>query len=208
MSTNSQAGQDLFVIWALNGKLDGHFLEIGANSPIVCNNTYLLERDFGWSGLMIEYNGQYEPEYVVHRKNSQYIIADAQKISYTLEFNRLQFPQIMDYLQIDLEVDNASTINVLELIERQLFSAGYIFGAVTFEHDIYRGDFFNTREWSRTIFRRNGYVLLFGDVMHSGNAFEDWYVHPSHPAIRADFADYINAGPTEYSAIIEMFKKK
>jgi hypothetical protein len=51
---------------------------------------------------------------------------------------------------------------------------------VTFEHDIYSGDHYNTRAKSRQIFARNGYIRVFSDVQNEGNAYEDWYVHPSH----------------------------
>lgn len=55
----------------------------------------------------------------------------------------------------------------------------YKFATVTFEHDIYRGDYFNTRNESRKLFKEKGYVLVFPDVKDSNNMFEDWYVHPS-----------------------------
>ena len=53
---------------------------------------------------------------------------------------------------------------------------------MTFEHDIYRGNFYNTRELSRGIFERRGYELVFPDVavfwQGKNSPFEDWYVHP------------------------------
>ena len=84
----------------------------------------------------------------------------------------------MDYLQVDLEVHNGSTIEALELLDKTIFPT-YTFSVVTFEHDIYGGDHYNTRAKSREIFDRNGYIRVFGDVQNIGNAFEDWYVHPS-----------------------------
>lgn len=52
--TNSQAGQDLFVIAMTQGQRDLRFLEIGAGHPIGGNNTFLLEKKFDWSGLAID----------------------------------------------------------------------------------------------------------------------------------------------------------
>ena len=56
----------------------------------------------------------------------------------------------------------------------------YHFNVVTFEHDIYSGNHFDTRNKSREIFARRGYIRLFSDVY--GNdprlPFEDWYVFP------------------------------
>ena len=54
----------------------------------------------------------------------------------------------------------------------------YKFATVTFEHDIYDGDRFNTRLASREIFSNRGYILVFPDVRNGQHAFEDWYIHP------------------------------
>jgi hypothetical protein len=87
----------------------------------------------------------------------------------------------LDYLQIDLDADNRSTLDVLELLDKTVFDK-YKFATVTFETDIYRGDFFNTRALSREIFKRRGYELIFPDVrvFWEGDykPFEDWYIHP------------------------------
>jgi len=68
---------------------------------------------------------------------------------------------------------NSSTIDTLKLLNNTTIFTSYKFAVVTFEHDIYRGDFFNTREESRKIFNNNGYVLVFGDVKNFGNSLVD-----------------------------------
>lgn len=177
--SNSQACQDLFVLEMLKGKRNGTFLEIGANSATENSNSVVLETDFDWRGLLVEYDRSFEREYRQLRK-SPYIIADARSVDYK---DRLKdFPANIDYLQIDLEAENRSTLDVLEKLDREVFPE-YKFATVTFEHDIYRGDFFDTRKISREIFSRNGYRLLFPDVSFRGNSFEDWYVH-------GDLVDY------------------
>lgn len=174
-----QASQDAFVLSILKNKRDGYFLEIGSNHPIDINNSYLLEKEFGWKGLMVEYEPAWEPMYKEHR-TSPYIIADATTIDYLSLFQKYEFPKQMDYLQIDLEVNNESTIKTLELLESTIFPE-YTFSTVTFEHDIYTGDHFNTRARSRAIFEKHGYILLFPNVSNGGvrYQFEDWYVHSS-----------------------------
>jgi hypothetical protein len=178
MSFNSQSSQDLFILACLKNKRNGTFLEIGSNDPVSINNTYLLESEFGWKGIMVEYNENFLESYKKLRPNSFYIIKDATKIDYLTELKNRNFTQSLDYLQIDLEVDNKSTIDTLILLDETVFDT-YKFAVVTFEHDIYRGDYFETHRISREIFNKRGYVCVFKNVENEGNAFEDWYVHPS-----------------------------
>jgi hypothetical protein len=173
--SNSQACQDLFVLFILNNKKNGYFLEIGSHDPVSNNNTYLFETQYDWKGIMVEYNPVYKPMYIEKRPNSIHVIQDATTIDYMEKLS--SFPKDMDYLQIDLEVDNRSTLTTLELLDSTVFDT-YRFATVTFEHDIYRGDYFNTRERSREIFQNRGYILMFPDVKSNSCTFEDWYVHP------------------------------
>lgn len=180
MKTFSQAGQDIFVRALTNRKNNGTFLEIGSNDPITHNNTYILENEHNYRGIMVEYDNSFETAYKIHRPNSLYIINDAQKVNYKEILENNSFPIEIDYLQIDLDVNNSSTLNVLELLNNTVFDK-YKFKTVTFEHDIYTGNWFNTQEISRNIFKERGYILVFPDVsvFWEGNycKFEDWYVH-------------------------------
>jgi hypothetical protein len=42
----------------LDGKRNGKFLDIGASDPKIINNTLLLEKNFGWTGVQIEIDEQ------------------------------------------------------------------------------------------------------------------------------------------------------
>ena len=174
---NGQAHQDQYVLYCLKSKQNGTFLEIGSNHYQEINNSYLLEKSYGWSGIMVEYDSKYLADYKLHRTNSHHIIQDATTINFKNVFETLSFPKNIDYLQIDLEVENRSTLTTLENLDSQVMD-DYKFAVVTFEHDIYRGDFFNTRQVSRNIFERRGYIRVFSDVMNCNSPYEDWYVHP------------------------------
>lgn len=176
MRFHGQAGQDQFVLACLGGKTGGHFLEIGSHHAININNSYVLEKEFGWTGLLVDHDSSHVPSYEEHR-TSPYIIQDARTVDYKGLLEEYQFPPVVDYLQIDLDVTNGSIISTLEWLESTVFPH-YTFSVVTFEHDIYRGNFYETRDRSRVLFQKWGYVRLFGDVKNEGNAYEDWYVHP------------------------------
>jgi hypothetical protein len=173
-----QANQDKFVINILKGKKDGYFLEIGSNHPININNTYLLETQYNWKGIMIEYDSSYLNLYKLIRPNSIHVINDATKINYKDLFEKNNVPLSIDYLQIDLEANNGSTIKTLEILDNEIFDT-YKFATITFEHDIYHTNFENTRLKSRNIFDKRGYIRVFSDINNQGiNPYEDWYVHP------------------------------
>lgn len=177
MLYNGQAAQDLYVLKCTNYKYNGTFLEIGSNDPIQINNTYLLEKKYNWSGIMIEYDNSFTDLYKKNRPLSKFIISDATQIDYKRELENFNMQYNIDYLQIDLEVCNNSTLNTLKILNNQIMDI-YKFATITFEHDIYRGNYFNTHSESREILKNRGYILVFPDVMNDGNKFEDWYVHP------------------------------
>jgi len=52
----AQLKQDIFVLTMLNNKNNGYFIEVGAGDGINFSNTYLLEKDFNWDGILIEPN--------------------------------------------------------------------------------------------------------------------------------------------------------
>jgi len=173
-----QANQDKFVLSVLKEKSGGYFVEIGSNHPININNTYLLEKTYNWKGIMVEYERSFLPLYKEHRTNSIHIINDASKIDYKNLFETNNVPLAIDYLQIDLEAENGSTIQTLEKLDNEIFDT-YKFATITFEHDVYNTNLYNTRQRSRDIFKRRGYICVFGDINNQGiNPYEDWYVHP------------------------------
>jgi len=50
----SQIVQDVFALYSLNWKKNGYFLDFGATNGVNLSNTYLLEKDFGWTGILAE----------------------------------------------------------------------------------------------------------------------------------------------------------
>ena len=57
-NSKSQIFQDLLVDYLLS-KRDGVFCEVGALDGIVFSNTYYLEKELGWTGILCEPNKKY-----------------------------------------------------------------------------------------------------------------------------------------------------
>ena len=54
MESQAQLWQDLFVLHELGMKRDGYFVEFGATNGVSLSNTFLLEKQFGWKGILAE----------------------------------------------------------------------------------------------------------------------------------------------------------
>ena len=52
--SKSQLLQDLFVLARLGFKRNGYFVEFGATNGYDLSNTYLMEKELGWNGILAE----------------------------------------------------------------------------------------------------------------------------------------------------------
>lgn len=52
--SKAQLQQDLFVLLETKFKYRGFFVEFGATNGVSLSNTFILEKDFGWSGILAE----------------------------------------------------------------------------------------------------------------------------------------------------------
>ncbi len=53
-NSNSELKQDFFVLNTLNFKKKGYFVEFGSCNGLEFSNTLLLEKEFGWNGILAE----------------------------------------------------------------------------------------------------------------------------------------------------------
>ncbi len=170
----SQAGQDKFVLKMLNNKKNGKYIEIGAFDPIKISNTYILEKEYNWSGFSLDIEQKFQKRFNKIRKN-KCILADATKFNYENEIRSLWGNiERIDYLQLDVDPAEITYESLCALpLDKVRFSV------ITFETDYYRfGE--NIRKLSREKFKQYGYQLVAADVMNDSQPFEDWYVDPDH----------------------------
>jgi hypothetical protein len=177
----------------LNGKMDGTYLEIGANTPIEYSNTFLLEYFFNFNGISID-KLDLSLAWKI-RPKANFLCEDAVMLDYHALLNTNFVQKQIDYCQIDID----SPINNLTIL-KSLLSSGYRYSVFTYETcaDLdYASEVKESITESRNLFLKNGYVLIASDVLHwSDNEWirlEDWWVDPTviDPTILDKFKNII-----------------
>lgn len=187
---SSQCGQTEFVIEYFSGAAQLSYLEIGAQHPVILNNTFELESKYDWDGVSLELLDNWKSEWTELRKNTL-IVADALRFDFA-SLGQTHF----NYLSCDINPPKNTFAALKKMVE-----CGLTFDVITFEHDYYTGVDMDVRGESRSFLQSHGYTLERSDVeadfqkainwlLNSGlNAdhakelgcapFEDWYVRAS-----------------------------
>jgi hypothetical protein len=188
----SQLRQDRFVAELLQGKRDGTFVDIGAGDPEQISNTVVLEREFGWRGLLCDlahYDAlrAHRPTALVlkdalvpttrdwadHFLSVERILEHEQRAAHPWSWSKMKpLTGWIDYLSLDLEPPEL-TIEVLLRLP-----ADYKFRVATVEHDEYRDENGPLRkELVRTLMAWRGYLLV-AEISATGyGSVEDWFIH-------------------------------
>jgi len=204
LRSRSQMRQDVVVLSALNFKRGGYFVEFGAANGLDLSNTWLLEKEFGWTGLLAE------PGRVWHedlRRNRDCVIdtrcvapRTGEKVSFTLA-PRFENSGLSEFVprrrQIrgkQYEVETVSFNDLLaehgapEIIDYASVdtegSENAIMEAFDFSRHKFR--FFSVehnweprREHMYDLMTSNGYKRVHEELSRC----DDWYVHPDVWAI-------------------------
>lgn len=120
-----------FALRFCNDKENGVFVEIGTADWKTNNNTYFLEKEFGWTGVAIDIEKKFTDKYNENRR-SHCINADAMSYNWDKYFEENNFPERIDYLQIDID-KTPRYANLFALLNLPL--ARYRFSTITIEHN-------------------------------------------------------------------------
>ena len=164
--------QDMFVLSLLNGKRDGSFVEIGSGHPTLFNNTYLLEKDFGWKGLSVEWSERMCAQFSRERK-TPVVFEDASKLDYNKLFKQNCVEQKVDLLRINADQASFNVLNSIPFSKHE-------FNIIQFQHnDCWWGPEY--KDASREKLKSLGYKLFVNDVaIDEEKSYEDWWVHPAY----------------------------
>lgn len=192
MKSYSQGGQDLFAVMMTEGMRDGFFLDIGCNNPVAINNTYLLESEFGWTGILVDLLAGCET------RKGKFFQCDASNPTSELKAAYEQMPSIVDFLSLD--IDEATWTAFCQLPQSKRYRVSCI------EHDTYcRGP--ETRDKIRSAMFAMGYSLVgmdvsvrFPDSSSPLGSWEDWWCDPK--LVKPELIKKFTCANKEWSTII------
>lgn len=176
--------QDIFA-YKLCGS-NGFYWDIGCNEPCACkgdwgNNTYSLEKNHEWEGLLFDIRKHYTEDKwgLKNRPSSKFFSEDATSNEFVEILKRETKTDRVDFISLDID-DNG----LLKVVEN-IFKTGIRFKTMTLEHNNNIGE--KCKEESRSALSSEGYVPLFLDVKFYPRAhepgesgiFEDWWIDPS-----------------------------
>lgn len=195
--STSQKKQDLFVLSVLNFKQNGFFVEFGAANGKHLSNTYLLEKEFNWKGILAEPAHSYhdsilknrdcffEKDCVWNKSNEQIKFLEHGLLSTIEEFqdsdqhirnsdtfysvNTISLNDLLKKYNAPKEIDYLSIDT--EGSEYDILNAfdfdSYKFKVITVEHN-----YTIQRENLFNLLTKNGYKRIFTEV----SEYDDWYV--------------------------------
>ena len=174
-----KSAQEEFVLSLLENKKNGYYVELGAAHSKNGSNTYRLENEFDWNGVSFEIVPELHKEVSENRKNPC-ILGDATKFDYIKYFEENNFPNQIDYLQVDIDAgynQKGRPVGTAYTTLHGLIAVPlnkYRFSVITFEHDA-NMYWKNTsiRDIQREILDSLGYSLVVREI------HEDWWVDPN-----------------------------
>lgn len=196
--SKSQLSQDMFVLTYLGFKRDGYFVEFGATNGVDLSNTWLLEKEFDWKGILAEPSKNWHEDLSKNRTCNIENKAVWIKSNETLTFLEATVPELStidDFRSIDIHSRKGKTYEVETISLEDLLNK---YGAPSLmdylsidtegsELDILSNFDFEkfkfkviTVEHNFTSNRLKIYQLLtskgYRQVLESISAFDDWFV--------------------------------
>jgi FkbM family methyltransferase len=199
--SKAQIFQDLFVLFMTNEKKAGYFVEFGATNGVTLSNTYLLEKSFGWDGILAEPARCWHAELSENRKCKIETNCVWSKSGEQLEFNEVSSRELStinaysgsDGHSLDRqtgEVYLVETISLNALLEKHgapreidylsvdtegselTILRNFDFSKYNIRMITVEHNFTDIREKIHDLLRRNGYERVFEKFSN----WDDWYV--------------------------------
>jgi FkbM family methyltransferase len=200
-NAKSQIEQDLFVAATLRAKKSGFFVEFGATDGISLSNTYLLEKSFGWSGILVEPARHWHKSLAISRASKidfrcvsnlsntmiKFVESDSAELSTIKGFEKIDDNKRFPHREYEVETislldllrfhDSPSVIDYLSIdtegSEFQILE-NFDFSEYKFRIITCEHNFTENREKIFKLLSKNGYKRVWPEFTQ----FDDWYINP------------------------------
>ncbi|WP_422345144.1 FkbM family methyltransferase [Parasphingorhabdus sp.] len=126
--SRAQLFQDIWALSELDGKRDGFFVEFGATDGLEKSNSYLLEKKYGWGGILAEPNPDWHQSLRANRPGSTIVEECVWKeTGQTLHFqiaDNAELAGVVSSAQTDrhnrniMRTISVQTISLIDLLKR------------------------------------------------------------------------------------------
>lgn len=150
VESKSQNGQDLFALLSNNFKSSGVFIEFGAYDGVIFSNTFLLERHFGWTGILIDPIPSHYKSMIQNRKCKLIhgaITAEPQDSVLIEELPASDLSRFAGKRKIFKKVHKVKALTLQEVIDHNLTSNEIDFLSIDIEGDDM--EILKSFDWSR-----------------------------------------------------------
>ena len=203
LNSRSQLGQDVLALSLVGTERKGFFVEFGATDGLTLSNSYLLETEFGWSGILCEPGKNWHPALKGNRGvgiDTRCVFSSTGKLVEFTETMVGELSTISSFMQLgssrflrkDALLYQVETVSLEDLLLTHNAPKYIEFLSVDTEgseFEILRGFPFDRYtfglicvEHNYTRNREKLYELLTGRgyrrVLNELSAFDDWYLGP------------------------------
>jgi FkbM family methyltransferase len=199
--SRAQLRQDIFVLAELHFKRNGFFVEFGATNGVDLSNTYLLEKEFAWSGILAEPAKAWHKALSTNRSASietKCVWRDSNSILEFNEVDQAEYSTIQSFSSSDVHTETrmkgnsyeVQTISLTDLLRKfnapnkidylSIDTEGSEFDILeAFDFDEYQFSAITcehnhtpNREKIFDLLTRHGYTRKFEQL----SSWDDWYV--------------------------------
>lgn len=197
----AQLRQDIFALAMTGFKRDGYFVEFGATDGVGLSNTYLLEKDYGWTGILAEPAKRWHDELIQNRAANLSFDCVWSVSGAELDFSEVEsgvLSTVTSFVDSDRHAKSrrkrtaykVQSISLLDLLEK--FDAPKFIDYISIDTEGSELDILNSFDFDRYTFgvitvehnytenREEIYSLLsrhgYRRVLSHISRFDDWYV--------------------------------
>jgi FkbM family methyltransferase len=200
--SHAQLFQDLFVLFTLGEKQGGYFVEFGATDGLFLSNSALLERQYGWNGIVAEPSKNWQPAL---RRNRHCEVdlrcvwkTSGKKLTFS-ETDNPEFSTISEFKSIDSHDRRSSkeyeveTVSLNDLLSQHRAPREIDYLSIDTEGSEYtilqnldfsrwsfkiitvEHNFQKRRTALHALLSSHRYIRIFEAI----SCFDDWYVNPN-----------------------------